>query len=165
MKLKIPWRKVAATAWEWAQIIWKAKHPTDKPPTPPVVPALLLVAALATLAPPCRAQGPDSINVAGVVERQIQRAPWQALCVIRWKDRAPHAFDVLDVTPAPDSSAEMARCGGYPVMLVRPVCLVTLKEALYYTDTAPAVLIRCAPHAQMLRNPLVPYPTRQLERA
>lgn len=27
------------------------------------------------------------------------------------------------------------------------------------------VLIRCAPHAQMLRNPRVPYPTRQLERA
>jgi len=114
MKLKIPWRKVAATAWEWARIIWQAKHPTDKPPTPPVVPALVLVAALATLAPPCRAQGPDSINVAGVVERQVQRAPWQAL---------------------------------------------------YYTHTAPAVLIRCAPHAQMLRNPRVPYPTRQLERA
>ena len=31
MKLKIPWRKVAATAWEWARIIWQAKHPTDKP--------------------------------------------------------------------------------------------------------------------------------------
>ena len=64
MKLKIPWRKVAATAWEWAQIIWKAKHPTDKPPTPPVVPALLLVAALATLAPPYghRTGGADSLR-------------------------------------------------------------------------------------------------------
>lgn len=60
--MKIPWKSVVKTAWEWARIIWQAKHPTDKPPTPPVVPALLLVAALATLAPPCRAQGPDSIN-------------------------------------------------------------------------------------------------------
>ena len=165
MKLTIPWRKVAATAWEWARIIWQAKHPTDKPPTPPVAPALLLVAALATLAPPCRAQGPDSINVAGVVDRQVRSAPWQSLCVVRWQDRSPRAFDVLDVIAAPDSSAEMARCGGYPVMLVRPVCLVTLPEALHYAATAPAVVIRCAPHAQMIRNPRVPFPTKQMERA
>ena len=33
--MKIPWKRVVRTAWEWAQIIWKAKHPQAEAPTPP----------------------------------------------------------------------------------------------------------------------------------
>lgn len=33
--MKIPWKKVAITAWEWAQILWRAKHPATPPAPPP----------------------------------------------------------------------------------------------------------------------------------
>ena len=57
MKLpKINWKRAATIAWEWAQIIWKAKHPTDKPP--PSAAAVLCAVAFATLAPLCQAQAP-----------------------------------------------------------------------------------------------------------
>lgn len=110
------------------------------------------------------AQVPDSIHVSAIVERTVERAPFQALCIVNWRLRA-HALEVLDVIPAPDSSAEMARCAGYPVMLVRPVCLVTLPEAFHYAANAPAVVIRCAPRAQVRLNPRVPFPTRMMERS
>ena len=57
MKLpKINWKRAATIVWEWAQIIWKAKHPTDKPP--PSAAAVLCAVAFATLAPLCQAQAP-----------------------------------------------------------------------------------------------------------
>ena len=109
------------------------------------------------------AQASDSIHVTSNVERMVQRSPLQAFCVVNWRVR-PRALEIVDVIPAPDSSAEMARCAGYPVMLVRPICMVTLPEGFHYAATAPAVVIRCAPHAQAIYNPRVPFPTKTLER-
>lgn len=124
----------------------------------------LVLALYCTLAPPCAAQQPDSINVTASVEQQVRTAPLQALCVIRWKDRGAQAFDVIDVVPAPDGP-EMARCNGYPVMLVRPVCLVTVPEGEFYAHSTPLLVIRCAPHAQAWRFRGVPFPARQMERS
>lgn len=126
--------------------------------------ALALLALLLAIPHGSGAQDPDSIHVTGTVERQVQSAPVQALCVIRWAHRE-RAFDILDVTPAPDSAREMARCGGYPVMLVRPVCLVTVEEGQFYPASTPMLVLRCAPHAQAHRFRQIPFPVRQLERA
>ncbi len=33
--MKIPWKRLAKTAWDWARIIWDAKHPQPTLPAAP----------------------------------------------------------------------------------------------------------------------------------
>lgn len=128
---------------------------------------LTLALALLCLAPALGAQDehPDSVGFSRTVEAQATSgAALQAHCVIRWRVRAS-SFEILDTVPAPDSARVMARCGGYPVLLVRPVCLVTVEEGQYYPASTPMLVLRCQRHVEAHRFRAIPFPSKQMERA
>lgn len=61
-------------------------------------------------------------------------------CLTRWR----LSGDTLSIARADEASTpETVACQGHPVFLVRPVCALTVKEALFYPTAAPIVVIRC----------------------
>ena len=83
----------------------------------------------------------DSLGVtAAVVAAASATAPAQGFCVTSWH-LGEGSADLYAVTP--QAAVENVQCGGLPVFLLRPVCMLTTKEALSYPLSAPFVAIRC----------------------
>jgi hypothetical protein len=87
----------------------------------------------------------DSLGISSDVGRTVaaQASPGKAaqgFCVTSWK-LGEGSADLYAVTP--QAQADGIDCGGLPVLLLRPVCLLTPHEAWYYPTSAPFVALRC----------------------
>jgi hypothetical protein len=83
----------------------------------------------------------DSLGIApGVVAATSASEPAQGFCVTSWH-LSEGSADLYAVTP--QEAKESVACHGLPVFLLRPVCMVTTREAWLYPLSTPFVAIRC----------------------
>jgi len=81
------------------------------------------------------------VNVTESFDRDVTEGPAvRAFCLTRWRLRG----DTLDIAQGEEArDAEAPTCNGHPTFLVRPFCGLTTREALYYPQVSPLVIIRC----------------------
>ena len=101
----------------------------------------ILPGPAAPLAADPRASFRDSLGVApAVVAVTSASEPAQGFCVTSWH-LSDTSADLYAATP--QASPQAVACGGLPVFLVRPVCMVTPYEAWLYPRSTPFVALRC----------------------
>lgn len=83
----------------------------------------------------------DSLGIApAVVAATSASEPAQGFCVTSWH-LSEGSADLYAVTP--QAQAETVACNGLPVFLLRPVCMLTAREAWFYPLSTPFVAVRC----------------------
>ena len=67
--------------------------------------------------------------------------PAQGYCATSWRISV-EALEIYSLAPA-TGDVESLACAGKPVFLIRPVCMLTAREAILYPRSTPAVGIKC----------------------